>query len=164
MEGVYGDSYVLWCIPKHNTCKASLALTLYLLQRIKTTTNKTPLIGHCIHKLNRNRIMLNRIILSTLNAARHVTQQFPNSKLMPHWISDVLQVREPLLKWRTNEFCNICWVQSRQLLAVAMQCRNCNLLENPNTYYGCYSLVTYITILDEYLCVILNTTNMECKH
>ncbi len=30
MEGVYGDSYVRYCISKHSTWKASLALTLYI--------------------------------------------------------------------------------------------------------------------------------------
>jgi len=29
MAGVYGDSYVHWHIPKHNTCNAFLAQTLY---------------------------------------------------------------------------------------------------------------------------------------
>ncbi len=30
MGGDYGDSYVHYCIPKHNTCKASYVLTVYI--------------------------------------------------------------------------------------------------------------------------------------
>ncbi len=36
------DSYVCWCIPKHNTCNASLALTLYISS---SYSKKTVMVG-----------------------------------------------------------------------------------------------------------------------
>jgi len=44
MEGVYGNTYVCWCIPKHNTCNASLALTLYISS---SYSKKTVMAGCC---------------------------------------------------------------------------------------------------------------------
>ncbi len=45
------DSNVLWCIPKHNTCNASLALTLYQLQQENSNGRLLLLTQGCVYAI-----------------------------------------------------------------------------------------------------------------